>query len=59
MKNRINKLFERAINRGIMMSRNTNYMAAQKMMMKVGIPHKIIIRVLLQPNNVRGTDTKI
>lgn len=58
MKNRVNKLFERAINRGIMMSRNSNYMAAKKMMMKVGIPNKIITRVLLQPNNVRSTDTK-
>ena len=58
MKNRVNKLFERAINRGIMMSRNTNYMAAKKMIMKVGIPNKIITRVLLQPNNVRSTDTK-
>ncbi|MBC7698304.1 MAG: phage tail protein [Bacteroidia bacterium] len=59
MKNRVNKIFERAINRGVMMSRNTNYMAAKKMMMKVGIPNKIITRVLLQPNNVRSIDIKI
>lgn len=56
MKVRSNKLYEIAIQRGVEMSRNKNTIAATGMLMKIGIPANIIMRVLFEPHKTRSTD---
>jgi seryl-tRNA synthetase len=53
---RNNKIFEIAAKKGAEMSREKHFAAARKMMRKIGLPYRVIERVLYEPHNIRSTD---
>lgn len=59
MKIRNNKLFERAVKRGIEISKYQDNYAAKKLMMRVGVPLEIITRVLFEAHLIRTTDLNL
>lgn len=56
MKSRENIDLEKTVKRGILMSMTKGVKSAIGMMMKGGVPTKVIIRVLFQQDKIRAND---
>lgn len=56
MQDRTNNLFDAIVNKGLVISKFRGTKQAKQMMMKAGLPIKVIDRILFAPQKHRSSD---
>ncbi|MBC7755405.1 MAG: phage tail protein [Bdellovibrio sp.] len=56
MEKRINTIFDRVVNKGLITNKFRGKMQATQMMVSAGLPIAVILRVLTKPQRTRSSD---